>query len=217
MKKSWIERQRQGVGMRTLFKQSNLLLLIPIALALPACNEQHATITPAKYAPIATLSANGIGPINGNTPFNLHEITQVFQGYNVAQHTNFADGNQYPVIEVSQGIKRLMTINPDLKQDKVFSVMVQDNLIRNGLGDAIGMKFNEIYPQPKLDNCAPGMEDLEGKVLCYAPKADNVLYIFTGIWNGPNNAVPPLEVLKDWQLASIVWKPIAPKALGKPS
>lgn len=215
MKKSWIERQRQGVGMRTLFKHTSLLLVIPIALALTACNEQKSNTLPVKYAPIATLSANGIGPINGTTPFNLHEITQVFQGYNVAQHTNFADGNQYPVIEVNQGIKRLMTINPDLKHDKVFSVMVQDNLIKNGLGHSIGMKFNEIYPKPKLDNCAPGMEDLEGRVLCYAPKAENVLYIFTGIWNGPNNALPPLDVLKDWQLASIVWKPPVNKTLGK--
>ena len=209
MEKSWIERQRQGVGMRTLFKHTSLLLFIPVAFALTACNEQKSNTTPAKYAPIATLSANGIGPINGTTPFNLHEITQVFQGYNVAQHTNFADGNQYPVIEVSQGIKRLITINPDLKQHKVFSVMVQDNLIQNGLGHPIGTKFSDIYAKPDLENCAPGMEDLEGKVLCYAPSAENILYIFTGIWNGPNNAIPPLDILKDWQLASIIWKPPA--------
>jgi hypothetical protein len=209
MKKSWIERQRQGVGMRTLFKHTSVWLLVPVAFALSACNEQKSSTTPVKYAPIATLSANGIGPINSTTPFNLHELTQVFQGYNVAQHINFADGNQYPVIEVSQGIKRLITINPDLKQDKVFSVMVQDNLIQNGLGHPIGTKFSDVYAKPDLENCAPGMEDMEGKVLCYAPQANNVLYLFTGIWNGPNNSLPPLTVLKDWQLASIIWKPPA--------
>ncbi len=202
--------------MRTLFTQPMGALLIPLALLLNACGDNNPSATPPKYAPIAMLSEAGIGPINGATPFNLHEITLVFQGFNVTQHTNFTDGNQYPVIEVSQGIKRLLTLNPDLKHEKVFSVLVQDNLIGNRLGHPIGTLFSEIYPQAKVDNCAPGMEDMEGKVLCYAPKAGNILYIFTGIWNGPTNAVPPLDILKDWQLASMVWKPPANPATGKP-
>ncbi len=64
---------------------------------------------------------NGVGPLNGETPFNLHDITAAFQGLNVAQQTNFSEGESYPVITVSKDLKSLLTINPDVKQEKVFS------------------------------------------------------------------------------------------------
>lgn len=180
-----------------------------VLLSVTACDDQANTVVQPTVKPIEMLSVDGIGPINGNTPFNLHDITMAFQGLNVAQRTNYAEGREYPVITVSQDLKPLLTINPDAKQEKIFSVMVSDNLIGNGLGHALGSRFNEVYAYGATEECRAGAEELSGKVLCYAPKTGNVLYLFGGTWNGPDGSVPPKDVLANWQMEAMIWKPPA--------
>lgn len=186
-----------------------MLGAIVVLLSVTACDDQANTVVQPTVKPIEMLSIDGIGPINGNTPFNLHDITMAFQGLNVAQRTNYAEGQEYPVITVSQDLKPLLTINPDAKQEKIFSVMVYDNLIGNGLGHALGSQFNEVYAYGATEECRAGAEELSGKVLCYAPKTGNVLYLFGGTWNGPDGSVPPKDVLANWQMESMIWKPPA--------
>ncbi|MDQ5770469.1 DUF1131 family protein [Thiothrix subterranea] len=178
-------------------------------LSVTACDDQANTVVQPTVKPIEMLSVDGIGPINGNTPFNLHDITMAFQGLNVAQRTNYAEGQEYPTITVSQDLKPLLSINPDAKHEKVFSVMVHDNLIGNGLGHALGSRFNEVYAYGATEECRAGAEELSGKVLCYAPKTGNVLYLFGGTWNGPDGSVPPKDVLANWQMEAMIWKPPA--------
>lgn len=180
-----------------------------VLLSVTACDDQANTVVQPTVKPIEMLSVDGIGPINGNTPFNLHDITMAFQGLNVAQRTNYAEGREYPVITVSQDLKPLLTINPDAKQEKIFSVMVSDNLIGNGLGHALGSRFNEVYAYGATEECRAGAEELSGKVLCYAPKTGNVLYLFGGTWTGPDGSVPPKDVLANWQMEAMIWKPPA--------
>ncbi|MGB3916614.1 DUF1131 family protein [Thiothrix litoralis] len=186
-----------------------VLLATSTLFGVAACDKQSAVVMPLAVKPLEMLSVDGIGPINGETPFNLHDITMAFQGLNVAQRTNYADGEEYPVITVSKGMKPLLTINPDAKQEKVFSVMVDDNLIGNRLGHSIGSKFTDVYTFGATEECAAGSEEFSGKVLCYAPKTGNVLYLFGGTWNGPNGSVPPKDVLAKWQMEAIIWKPPA--------
>lgn len=186
------------------------LVLATSTLLVVGCNEkQDAANAPPAVKPLEMLSVDGVGPINAQTPFNLHEIGLVFQGLNVTQQTNFSEGEQYPVITVKKDVKALLTINPDVKQEKVFSVMVHDNLIGNRLGHAIGMKFADIYSPGQTEECAAGAEELSGKVLCYAPKTGNILYQFSGAWNGADAQVPPKDVLANWQLEAMIWKPPA--------
>lgn len=184
-----------------------MILATSSLFGVTACNEQSNTPTTPPVKPVEVLSADGIGPINGDTPFNLHDITMAFQGLNVAQRTNYAEGKEYPVITVSKDLKPLLTINPDAKQAKVFSVMVHDNLIVNRLGHPIGSKFTDVYTFGATEECAAGSEELSGKVLCYAPKTGNLLYLFGGTWNGPDGSVPPKDVLAKWQMEAIIWKP----------
>lgn len=176
---------------------------------LTGCDESdaalHASANTAK--PVHYLSQDGVGPINAATPFNLHLIGEAFQGLNVTEETHFMDGDKYPVITIKQRTKPLLTINPDHEHQKVFSVMVFDNYIGNRLDHKIGTKFVDIYAADKIQECAPGMEELTGKVLCRAPNTGNILYVFNGSWDGPKNTLPPLSTLADWRIESFVWKP----------
>jgi hypothetical protein len=186
-----------------------LVMAVSVLLGVAGCKDKPAAAPVNTVKPIAMLSVDGVGPLNAETPFNLHLITDAFQGLNVAQQTNFTEGSQYPVIKVSKELKPLLTINPDAKHEKVFSIMVQDNLIGNQLGHAIGTAFSSIYPYGQPVECAAGSEELSGKVLCYAPKTGNILYQFGGEWNGPAGSVPPKEVLANWKIEAMIWKPPA--------
>lgn len=199
----------EGVAMLNLRAAGNWLLAVSCVFLLVACDDtQTATSKPAGK-PLEILSVAGIGPINAQTPFNLHELTTAFQGFNVDQRLNYSEGEKYPVIRVSKDLKPLLTINPDVKHEKIYSVMVHDNRIGNGLGHSIGVKFVDIYAYGQTEACAAGAEELSGKVLCYAPQTGNILYLFGGAWNGPSGSVPPKDVLADWQLEAIIWKPLA--------
>ncbi|MCK5895460.1 MAG: DUF1131 family protein [Cocleimonas sp.] len=153
------------------------------------------------------LSAKSLGPINAQTPFNIHHFTVAFPDHNVSQQTSFQEGEAYPVIRIAKGAKNLMTINPTADKTGVYSVVVEDNLIHNQQGHRLGTRFSEIYSFGKIEKCLAGKEELSGKTICYTPEAHNILYIFAGRWNGPDGEIPPENVLSTWTLDSIIWKP----------
>lgn len=184
------------------------VLLGAAGAGLVGCGDTVENKHSSAAQPVEMLSADGIGPINAETAFNLHDITGAFQGLNVMQRTNYTNGEEYPVIQVSKDVKPLLTINPDVNQKNIFSVQVHDNLIGNQLGHGIGMRFVDIYSGGATEECAPGAEELSGKVLCYAPGTPNILYVFGGNWDGPDGTLPPKDVLAKWQLEEMVWKPL---------
>ncbi|PIE00236.1 MAG: hypothetical protein CSA79_04740 [Thiothrix nivea] len=193
-----------------LHKVVVVLLHALVAGFIVACGGERAgegNIT-APETPLFTLSADGVGPLNAETPFNLVQIGDAFQNYNVAQETHLRDAGQYPVITVRQRDELLLSINADYKEQRVFSIIVHDNRVGNELGHRLGDRFNEIYAYGKTEECAPGLEEWAGKVMCYAPQTKNILYLFDNeAGQGADGEVPTHDVLADWELAAIVWKP----------
>lgn len=153
------------------------------------------------------LSTDGVGPINASTPFNMHQVTLAFQDYSVTEYTQFKKESSTPVIRVSEGGKPLLLINPDNSNEKIFSIFIMSNKIGNSLGHELGTLYNKIYHYKETEPCIAGTDDFLGKVLCMAPKAENILYVFSGIWDGPKDEAPPTAILSEWALDSIVWKP----------
>lgn len=153
------------------------------------------------------VSAEGVGPINSGTPFNISTITRAFPNYNVVEQLNFQEGKPYPEINISKGAKQLITINPALDLKSIYSVVVEDNLIENALTHRLGTMFTDIYTGNVAYNCQPGIEDMAGKVLCMTPTGSNMLYLFVGKWDGPDDKMPPSTVLYNWALEAIIWKP----------
>jgi hypothetical protein len=189
------------------------LLPFMLLIFLSACsNEQdkQGTDSPGQTPkPVFMLSTAGVGPINADTPFNLRKITAAFEAYrlSVEQLKTFSEGEAYPVMRISDKGEVLMLINPDVKRENVFSVMVKDNRIGNTLNHKIGQLYGDIYRYGQIEECAPGVEELSGKVLCYAPKTGNILYLFSGEWDGPDDQTPPAYVLSEWKLEGMIWKP----------
>jgi len=184
------------------------------ALFLSACdNETVEEITqiPPKVEedPNAiVLSEDGIGPIQANTTFNMHKMTLAFNQYSVVQELNFANQNSSPIIRISEGVNTIMSIIPDASHEKIYSVIVEDNIVKNGLGHPLGTTYSKIYNYGQNEQCQFGTEeDMSGKVICYAPQYPNILYVFND--NTPDilSAIPPADVLQGWALESIIWRP----------
>jgi len=152
------------------------------------------------------VSKDGVGPINAQTPFNMHQMTVAFQDFSVTEFTQSKQGVGSPVIRVSEEGKPLLIINPDSQQQNIFSVFILSPRIGNALNHPIGTQYNKIYPHDQLEPCAAGSDDFIGKVLCAAPSTPNILYAFTGEHDTTKLTTPPLETLANWHLDTIIWK-----------
>ncbi len=154
------------------------------------------------------LSQDGIGPINATTSFNMHQMTLAFSDFSVVEEVNYREGRPFPAIRVSEGVNTIMNIIPDASQQGIYSVIIEDNIIKNSLGHSLGTLYNEIYSYGQNEQCQAGVEDLAGKMLCYAPTYPNILYVFNGAWdNVTAGKAPPADILQGWALESIIWRP----------
>jgi hypothetical protein len=196
-------------------KLYQLLGALVITTSLTACSEEITSASSTEEIKTTTQTSNqpsvsdlGIGSINASMPFNIHKITVAYPNYSVVEELNFQEGEQYPIISISKGAKRLLTINPSLDLKSIYSVVVEDNLINNSLNHRLGTLFSDIYAdENKVFKCQAGTEEMSGKVLCLAPKSSHLLYQFAGSWSGPDAQLPPQEVLHRWALETIIWKP----------
>jgi len=199
------------VSIKTYLSVSILLA----TLILSGCSEEITTAQDSNIIKEAnagdsnrlSVSSKGVGPINASTPFNIHKITMAFPDYSVVEQLNFQEGESYPEISVSKGTKRLMSINPTLDLKSIYSIVIEDNLVHNALKHRLGTLFTDTYTGTMAYNCQPGVENMSGKVLCMPPSGSNMLYLFAGKWDGPDNKLPPSNVLYNWALDAIIWKP----------
>lgn len=155
------------------------------------------------------LTEDGIGPINATTSFNMHQMTLAFNQYSVVEEVNYVEGKPFPAIRISEGLKTIMNIIPDAAYKNIYSVIVEDNVIKNNLGHHLGTLYNQIYSYGQTEPCQIGDADMSGKVLCYAPNTPNILYVFNGNKSAEekSNKVPPADILQAWALESIIWRP----------
>jgi hypothetical protein len=187
-----------------------LVVFLSIFLTLSACDNDKDDNKAEKNQVDnkIILSADGIGPINATTSFNMHQMTLAFSDYNVVEEVNYLDGRPFPAIRVSEGVKTILNIIPDASHKGIYSVIVEDNIIKNSLGHHLGSPYHEIYAYGQNEQCQPGSADMSGKVLCYAPKTPNILYVFNGQWeNAIQGIMPPADILQGWSLESIIWRP----------
>ena len=196
------------------FDNKSLLVLATIALFtlfLSACDSDKKIAETEKDKEVDTsiiLSADGIGPINATTSFNMHQMTLAFSNYSVVEEVNYLDGSPLPAIRISEGVNTIMNIIPDASLQGIYSVIVEDNVIKNSLGHQLGTLYSDIYAYGQNEKCQLGANDLAGKMLCYAPKFPNILYVFNGAWdNKETGKAPPADILQGWSLESIIWRP----------
>lgn len=200
-----MEAQNKLLNKKTIYKRITIISLGLLFLGACGSNGEKDKTTAITDNRQILLSPDNVGPISANSSFNMHEVTVAFPNYSVEEVLNYHLGSPYPVIRVSKGVKTLLVINPDKSQAKVFSIIIEDNLISNTLGHPLGTSFKDIYKYGQTEDCQLGAEDMAGKALCYAPNTPNILYVFNG--KGASSNMPTAEILQGWSLESIIWRP----------
>lgn len=190
------------------FRPSLISISLISLFLLSACggNENKKSVIVEEDKSIV-LSANGVGPLNATSSFNMHQMTLAFSDYNVVEEVAYQAGVPYPVIRVSEGVKTILIVNPDSSHQNIFSIIIEDNIVKNSLGHHLGTPYNLVYNYGQTEECQMGAQDMAGKALCYAPKTPNILYVFNGKTNSIHNELPPKDVLQNWALESIIWRP----------
>lgn len=192
----------------------NIALSCVFTLIISACDndktqeiKQNIPKQEVEESSVIILSEDGVGPINASTPFNMHKMTVAFSQYSVVEETNFTDGRPFSAIRISEGVNTIMNIIPNASQQGIYSIIVEDNIIKNGLGHPLGTRYKEIYSYGQDEKCQLGAEDMSGKVICYAPTHPNILYVFNGNTNVIASTIPPADILQGWALELIIWRP----------
>lgn len=188
-----------------------LLSTLLLSTVLVACDNDTKIETTEIPLPPETsiiLSADGVGPINATTSFNMHQMTVAFNEFSVVEELTYVEGTPLPAIRISQGVNTIIKMIPDASQQNIYSVIIEDNIVKNSLGHPLGTLYNVVYPYGQNELCQAGDTDFSGKVLCYAPKNPNILYVFNGTsGNVSVGKKPSADILQGWALESIIWRP----------
>lgn len=155
-----------------------------------------------------TLDDSGVHGITQETVFDVKGIQVLFPKDKVEMTKFISEGQEFPVILISRGNQPLMTLLPtatEKKPEHVLCLAFDSNRVTNTLGVIVGDTFQSIYRNETKLNCIPGMEESSGEVVCKAPNANNIYYLFHGKWDGVDGVVPPRAILNKWAVKQIIW------------
>ncbi|MBD2809957.1 RpoE-regulated lipoprotein [Xenorhabdus sp. Vera] len=152
------------------------------------------------------VSEQGVGNINQQTNMTQSAIEQELEGkYHLRSGMETKDGK---LISIIQGME-----NNQVKLEfygsvngKVNRIDVRDEDIKTIWGTKIGTLFSDVYD--KAFGACQRSNDFttQPTVICIAPQSQHVSYVFSGIWDGPEELMPSDDVLKDWKVSQIIWK-----------
>ena len=88
----------------------------------------------------------------------------------------------------------------------VLQIMALSNQVRTERNFSFGASYADIYGQANAKVCIAGEEEEAGKVICQAPQAPHIFYIFTGTWDGPDGTLPPADIVRSWRVDQFGWR-----------
>ncbi|MBN1758121.1 MAG: DUF1131 family protein [Chitinispirillaceae bacterium] len=184
----------------------NMQLFLIASLPISPANSSTVTDT-ADSAGEIIISENGVGPITGQTAFEKKEIERLFPQYTVDKVIRSTEGEEFPALQVAENGEILLVINPDYTEASIFSIEVRSSRIRNSTGPGIGFTYSTVIKDSLVSCCTASSEEYSGYVICRDSRSKHIHYLFSGEYNGPDGELPPPDILKDWKIKEIIWKP----------
>ncbi len=124
-----------------------------------------------------TLSEAGVGPINGKTPFSQQSVQKLLPNLKVSRGISTTEGEDFPILKVSDKNGLLFTINPDSDGKRIYSIVFEKDRVANSLGHRTGQTYKEVYGGRSAE-CIPGEEERSGTVFCLDPDSKHIGYQF---------------------------------------
>lgn len=180
------------------------MLAVMALLALPSPAPAQ---TDASAAAIALSPAGDrLGPITARTRFSAAELTSLFPRAVVTEATGATEGETFPMLRIADGDRVLFEVW-SADGTGIHSVEIMADAAVSNLGVRHGETYAEVFGVGASPSCAPGVEEQSGQAVCPAPCSDHVSLVFAGMWDGPDGELPPPEVLREWTVERMVWRP----------
>lgn len=159
-----------------------------------------------------TVRAEGVGPINASTAFDLPTIKVLFPKAVVAQaFLHFGTGPAQPIINVEQNQIPLMEIAKGEDGD-LGSIRLEGGDVRGPKDETLLTQWSALGLDIKTCRAGEG-RDVNG-IICVRPEAPNVQYLI-GVPGWTRGGLPPVETLNaKGQLNGFVWRPTEVAAVG---
>ena len=154
-----------------------------------------------------TVSEAGLGGLKPDTPFSEDQIQQLFPNFDIVKDSSSTEGELFPVFCIRKDGQDILVINPTSDYQHIFSVQIKSKTVKNQLEANLGSTYHDVYGNQLDKSCSPGVEEQSGKIICLALGSKRIMYVFAGEWHGPDGVLPPIEILRSWELSEIVWKP----------
>jgi Protein of unknown function (DUF1131) len=189
-------------------------ILLGVVALLPTAapaSSQAGGSAPARThapAPAITLSPSGdrLGPVDAGTPFSTAELSSLFPAATVTEATGATEGDPYPVLLVAKDETPLLEVRSADGQ-RIHSVEIMAAASVGNLGARHGDTYAKVFGELARPDCVPGTEEQSGQVICPAPSSSHVSLVFAGAWEGPDGELPLPEVLREWTVARVIWRP----------
>ena len=168
-------------------------------------------VKPYTEGPLA-VRAEGVGPINAATAFDLPTIKVLFPKAVVEQaFLHFGAGPAQPIINVEQNQIPLMEISKGEDGD-LGAIRLEGGDVRGPRDETLLTKWSALGLDIKTCRAGEG-RDVNG-VICVRPEAPNVQYLI-GVPGWTRGGLPPVETLNaKGQLNGFVWRPTEVAAVG---
>lgn len=151
------------------------------------------------------VSSSGLGQVTNFTPMQADTVKeQLNNRYAIRNGMQMENGE---VVTIFQGIDddkvKVEIIGPE--HGYVSRIVVSDPNVVTEWGPKIGTSFSDIY-EKAFGVCGLGERvDNAPTVECNSPQSSQVVYRFTGKWQGPEDLMPSDNDLKEWEISQILW------------
>ncbi|KAB7895791.1 RpoE-regulated lipoprotein [Rouxiella sp. S1S-2] len=150
------------------------------------------------------VTDEGVGKITANTPLTETAVNDGLDGnYHLRSGMSMNEGKMRSFYQGMDDKTVKITVAGEPK-GKVDRIEVSDPNVASQWGVKIGTPFSTLYTKA-FDACQKAQGDDAQNIECKAPGSQHVSYIFTGVWDGPDQLMPSDDALKSWKVSKIVW------------
>jgi hypothetical protein len=168
-------------------------------LAIAAQAADRAVIT-------LSLADDRLGPISAATPFSAAKLRSLFPAATVTEGSGATEGEPYPLLRVADDRGVLLEVT-SADGRTIHAIEIMAGVRVENLDVRPGDTYAQVFGEGPGPACVPGLEERSGEVICPAPSSSHVTLVFDGDWAGPDGQLPPPDVLQDWTVAHVIWRP----------
>ncbi len=150
------------------------------------------------------IADSGVGGLTEKSRYEYAAVSAALPGATVVNVVEYSEDTPVPALEARLRGERALLVFGN-KRGLIDRVAVYTPQIATSKGTKVGTSFADAFEQEKPPKCARGIEQEAGQVFCPAAGFGRVHFAFKGRWQGPDNEVPPADVLAGWHLATIIW------------